>query len=345
MVALLFAFARQQVLKVRAARAAEAAANEAAIAPPSLRTGPRGTDALGTESRGTESRGTGPRASWVTAPTFRTAIGKTGPDGELLPNDQRPPDLFLKLDSQLTIPAVQVRLTWRAPGAEVVLISGLPGEQPPSGCAELTLLRTGDITVTASNAHGSRTERTALVRVLPMPTMTQMALPVPPSLMLGATIDVSLNWGEPVLAQLDALLGEHERQRLARTPQLPDHLAMAQIASSIRDPMTQLLGWRPVGPLWLTKPTDKPESTGPSAPQTAARWLTDQGHARWAGLRARAARPERPVPEFQPAVVTPPSVTRNVNLIAAPARTSTAYDHVTAKTGGWPQTSHDESRM
>ena len=341
-IALLPALVRHKVRSVRAARAAAAAAAEAAIAPPTLRAGPR--------------------ASWVTAPTLRTAIGKTGPDGELLPHDQRPPELFIKLDSQLTIPAVPVRLTWRAPGADVIRISVLPGDHPPSGWVNLTLLATGDITVMASNAYGSRTERTALVQVLPMPLMRRMALPAPPNVMLGATIDVSLNWGEPVLARLEAVLGEHERQRLAQIPQLPEHLTMAQVASSIRGPMAELLGWRPVGPLWLTRPADKPERTGPAVPQVAARWLADQAGKVWAGMRTRVTRSERPVPAFDPGVIAPLPVhgtgsgdnnsRGNVSVVAAPTQNSTpygstAYDHnnVTVKNGGWPKPSHDESRM
>ena len=329
-VALLPALVRQRVRTVRAAQKAEAAAAEAAIAPPSLRFGPR--------------------AGWTDAPTFRNAIGKTGPDGELLGNDNRPPDLFLELDSQLTIPSVPVRLTWQAPGAEVDFISGLPGEHPPSGAADVTLPSTCDITVVASNAYGSRTERTALVRVVPMPTMTRLALPPPPSMMLGATIDVSLNWGEPVLSRLDAVLGEHERQRLARIPQLPEHLTMAQITSSIRNPMAELLGWRPAGLPWLTRSEGEPENRPPSALQAAVNRLTDQARTTWAAFRSRAARPEPPAPDFQPGVVAPLPVHGNVNVVAAPARGSSPYDslpydQVTAKNGGWTQTSHDESRM
>lgn len=87
-----------------------------------------------------------------------------------------------------TFPGVPVALRWAVSEAEAVCIDGL-GDQPPAGEREVSPAQTTTYTLRARDAYGE-TVRQLTVRVLPVPAIKAMTVPVP---VLQSALRVSIH--------------------------------------------------------------------------------------------------------------------------------------------------------
>ena len=154
------------------------------------------------------------RGRLATGPCFRSTTDpscrRTAHVGRLEPK--------IALDTHLTFQGLPVELSWRAPGADHVRITGVAGDLPWHGVVAIPLEASHDLEVVAVNDAGRRQMRTGLVRVLPMPEISAVHVAAPLPLRLSADVDVSLRLGEPVLEQLERVLARQDALRPGYRP-------------------------------------------------------------------------------------------------------------------------------
>lgn len=189
---------------------------------------------------------------WTDAPALRLDMGKgegSTEDGQPAPR-RRSPELKVELNEVVTFIGQPVTLTWKAPRADHVLISLLPGQHPPSSNVALHLEYGTDVVVTAVNEHGYREVRTPYVRVLPTPRLTTMAVPRTPALTLSADVRIATGSAAPVAAHLDALLARQAQLRASRHPAAEPGMSMSEAVEKVRSGAASLSGWHPSGDVW-----------------------------------------------------------------------------------------------